>query len=83
MTKLTDGSQTIGITMCTRDYAGRRRPGISAGFFETDGLPKAEDGETCIAEGVSYCVDRAFDLSNYRKIHPQGYCGSDLTGGAG
>ena len=62
MTKITDGSQAIGITMCTRDYAGRRRPGISAGFFETDGLPKAEDGETCIAEGVSYCVDRAVEL---------------------
>ena len=67
MTKLTDGSQTIGITMCVRGYAGRRRPDISAGFFETGGLPKAEDGETCIVEDVSCCVDRAFDWSNYRK----------------
>ena len=32
MTKLTDGSQTIGITMCIRGYAGRRRPDISAPY---------------------------------------------------
>ena len=44
MTKLTDGSQTIGITMCIRGYAGRRRPDISAGFFDRKSFfdPEAE-----------------------------------------
>lgn len=65
MTKLTDGRRTIGITMRILSESGYS-PDMSADFFETGGLPKTEDGETCVVKDVSYCIDRAFDWAYYK-----------------
>ena len=61
MTKLTDGSQTIGITMCIRGYAGRRRPDISAPY------PRTRIGRIIRDFQLSEVTLKAADMKGFQR----------------
>lgn len=65
MTKLTDGRQTVAISMQIWDGRGFL-PDFSNDFFNVGSLPRTEDSDAYSVKDVCYCIDQAFDWANYK-----------------
>ena len=58
MTKLTDGRQTVAISMQIWDGRGFL-PDFSNDFFNVGGLPRTENSDAYSVKDVCYCIDQA------------------------
>lgn len=60
MTRLTDRTKTVEITMTVWEY-GQHSPDFSGEFFEIGGLDYDDELDAYIVKDVDYCVEQAHD----------------------